>query len=324
MTRVNKNLIVFTTLILTLGVSTLLVIQRLIPLTSQTLYYCQSFISSLSLPIPSYLSSIPLFLFSIFLTVTIGKLFFIYINVRQYRKKLLLNRTDNKKFSFLLKKLHLGDKTYFIESEKKFAFCLGIRNPQIYISMSLVRMLSEKELEAVLRHEKYHLNKRDTFTMLVASTGASLLPFFPLFSDLLHNYRVEREIEADAAATQGLGDATPLISALKKLLAVPSVALATSSAIADEDTLEPRICVLTNSTVHQKRFKIKHIIVSVFSIFALSITLLAPIEAFAVSHQGGDVVMVCPHGGECAASCREEYSTPARNFSENKLYSPAF
>ena len=90
--------------------------------------------------------------------------------------------------------------------------------PKIYISTGLLSHLTKKELEAVLRHEQYHLENHDTFTMIVASVAHSLFPFFPLVSDLINKYRIDREIRADKFAVSKIGDQYPLVSVLKNFL----------------------------------------------------------------------------------------------------------
>jgi len=322
MIKINKNLFVFSGLIFLLGISSLVFLQKFLPLVSHTAYYCQSFINSLSLPIPYYLGAIPFLLFSIFFCIAIIKLSVIYIKVRFLRKNLIRNLKSNISFTLLLKKLGLDYKTYLIENEKHFAFCLGILHPKIYISTSLIKILKIKELEAVLRHERYHLDNRDTITMLIASIGESLLPFFPLLSDILQNYRIEREIRADAEAILGQGGERHLISVLKKLLSTPSLALATTAAIADHDTLEPRINALIKKDFRFRQFKVKHIFISLVSVFVMSVITLTPVHAVEVHHMGKDVMMICPQNDECLNSCKKEYSIQRKNYSENMLYTP--
>jgi len=234
-------------------------------------------------------------LFFAFLLIATIKLLTIYIKVQLSRKKLLRNCKSNTSFTMILENLQLTKKTYLIENEKQFAFCLGIRKPKIYISTALLSILNEREIEAVLRHERYHLHNRDTLIMLIASIGQSLLPFFPLLSDLLHNYRIEREIRADAKAIQGLGDEKPLISVLKKLLTTPAYATVTVSAIADHDTLEPRIQALIKRDSHFKKFKVKHIFISLVSVFIMIIITLTPVQAMEIHHKGEDAMMLCPN-----------------------------
>src|SRR5581483_2415787 len=286
MIRINKNLITFVGLIFLLGVSTLIVLQKLIPFARHTSYYCQSLINSFSMPISHYIGAIPFILLFIFSAVATTKLFFILLKAQLLKRKLIKKSRTNPSFAALLEKLQLTDRTYFIDSEKQFAFCLGIRKPKIYISTALVSLLNIQEVEAVLRHERYHLENRDTLTMIVASIGESLLPFFPLISDFLHNYRIEREIKADKEAIQGLGDEKPLIAVLKKLLGTPSVAMVSVAAIADQDTLEPRILMLVKKDAHFRKFKIKHIFISVFSAFIMGAIVLSPVQAVEVHHEG--------------------------------------
>ena len=322
MIRINKNLIIFSGLIFLLGISSLVFLQKLSPLLSHTIYYCQSIINSLSMPIPYYLGIIPFLLFFAFLLIATIKLLIICVKVQLLRKELTKKFKTSLRFNALLEKLALIDRTYLIQSEKQFAFCLGIRSPKIYVSTSLVNILTIEELEAVLRHEQYHLKNRDTLTMLVASIGESLLPFFPLISDLLRNLRIEREIKADREAMQGFGDEKPLVSVLKKLLNAPSVAMATHAAIADHDTLELRIRALIKKDFQFRTFKIKHIFISLASVFVMSIILLAPVQAVEVHHQGEDVIMICSQEDECLNTCKQKYSVDRKNYSENMLYTP--
>lgn len=322
MIRINKNLFIFAGLIFLLGIFPLLSLQKLSPLISHTVYYCQSFINSLSLPIPYYLGAIPFMFVSIVLFIAVLRLSTIYIKVHFLRKSLIGNVKSNTSFNMLLEKLQLADKTYFIENEKRFAFCLGVRSAKIYVSTGLLTCLTIEELEVVLRHERYHLNNRDTLTMLIASIGESLLPFFPIFSDILANFRIEREIKADAEAIQGLGNKEPVISVLKKLLSVSSMTFATASAIADRDTLEPRILALVKKDFHFRRFKMRRILVSVASVLLMSVIMLTPVQAVEVHHKGEDVVMICPSNNECLNSCKQIYSANKKNYSENRIYTP--
>ena len=322
MIRINKNLFIFAGLIFLLGTSVLIFLQRFLPLLSHISYYCQSVANSLSLPIPYFLGIIPFFIFSLILTIAVIKLFVIYVRVQLSKRTLLKKSKSRIGFNSLIKRLRLEDKIYLIEAEKQFAFCLGIRAPKIYISTSLVRKLTKKELEAVLLHERYHLRNRDTFTMLIASLGESLLPFFPLFSDFLHNYRIEREIRADAEAIQELGSKEPVISVLRKLLSTPSFPIVAVSAIADQDTLEPRIKAIVKNDFNFRRFSLKHIFVSIVSIIVMSIITLAPVHAMEIHGMGEDVVMICPHDDSCLKMCQQAYSAKKKNYSQDVLFTP--
>ena len=170
-----------------------------------------------------------------------------------------------------------------------------------------------KELEAVLRHEQYHLENYDSLTMVVASVAHSLLPFFTLVSDLINKYRVDREIQADKFAISKIGDPYPLVSALKQLLAFPTTTTVAVAAIADQDTLEPRIYTLLNKPYARSRFGLKHLFITLFSSLILVTIIAMPVNAKELHHEEHDVLMLCTDG-ECMNTC-----TTQKNL--NKLYS---
>ncbi|MGI8419527.1 MAG: M56 family metallopeptidase [Candidatus Levyibacteriota bacterium] len=322
MIRVNKKLCIFLGLFIVLGTSTLLALQRLLPLINHTVYYCQSIMNSLSLPLPNYLGLIPFFIFFAFIMIAFIKLIILYTKVQLSKKQLLKNSQQNTELLTLLKKTYLQNKTFLIHSEKYFAFCLGFRNPKIYISTSLVNSLSHKEIEAVLYHERYHLKNKDTVTMLIASVGESLLPFFPLFSDFLRNFRIEKEINADNEAIKELGSPEPLISALRKFLSIPSVTIATASAIADYDTLEPRINSLLEKKETIKIYKLRHILISIFSLLAMSIITITPVQAMEFHNKGEDAMMICPQNNACLAMCKQLYRSDKKTYNKSINYTP--
>lgn len=321
MIKINKNIAFFGGLILFLALFSLFFLQQLLPFVSYTVYYCKSFVHSLSLPIPYYLSILPFVLFSLFLSIALIKLLTIYVKIQLFRRNLMKGSGSHMLLRNLLKKLKLLDKTYVARSDKQFAFCLGIRNPKIYISTGLLDALTAKEIEAVLLHERYHLKSRDTFTMLIATIGQSLLPFFPIFSDLLHNYRIEREIQADREAVQELGETKPVISVLKKLLSIPSPSLPTAPAIADYDTLEPRIYALVKKDFRFKRYQKTHLIISITSILVMSALMLTPVHALEIHQMGKNAMMICPFNDECLNSCKREYSLNKIPNNQSVMYS---
>ncbi len=289
-----------------MGIFSLVVLQKLLPFAQHTTYYCQSLISSSLAPISHYIGAIPFALLFIFSLVATIRLLIIVIKAKRFKKKLSKKSLRTHFFSAILEKLELTDKTYLIASEKRFAFCLGIRNPQIYLSTGLVTLLNTQEIEAVLLHEKYHMDKRDTLIMLIASIGESLLPFFPLLSDFLYNYRIEREIKADQEAIRGIGDKKPLIAVLKKMLGASNRADIYLAAIADQDTLEPRILSLIKKDTQFKRFQIRHIVVSILSAFIMGTIMIIPVQAFEIQHQGKNVLMICPQGNINEKDHRED------------------
>lgn len=180
--------------------------------------------------------------------------------------------------------------------------------------------MSLKELEAILIHEKYHLEHRDGLIMLFATTTKSLFPFFPLFKDLVKNYQIEREVQADHAAIQKVGRPQSLISVLQKLLMYePIKDLAFMPAMADPDTLEFRIKALVGTTLPAKGYSKFNILLSILSMAILTTLLIVPVQAVEIHDQGVDVMMVCLENNQCASWCKENSTivpfTPAPNAS---------
>lgn len=307
MIRINKNLALFSGLFFLLGASLLFTLQKFSPLIGHITYYCQSLlIDAKMIPIPYYLSIIPFALLFLIFALSVIKFFVLNIKVQFLKFKLRGNVAVDQNTNRLISRLGLQNKAILVKSDKQFAFCLGVRTPKIYFSTGLLSQLSIKELEAVLRHEQYHLEKHDTFTMIIASVAHSLFPFFPLIGDFIKKYRIEREIEADKFAVYKTGDKYSLISALKKLLAFPTVETVAVAAIADQDTLEPRIYSLINKPYIRKQFRLRHLFITLFSSLVLATILVMPVHAKELHHKEYDVMMLCSAGGECMQSCTSD------------------
>lgn len=313
MVRMN-NLSLFSGLFFVLITALLFVIQKLSPLLGHAAYYCQSFVNTYIIHIPFYISIIPFSLLFLFLTISFIKFFVVGCKTQFLKYKLGKNIIIQGSIQNLINQLGLEKNTAIVQSGKRFAFCLGVREGRIYISTGLIAKLSKKELEAVLRHEQYHLEHYDTVTLIIASVVHSLFPYFPLLSDLIKTYRIDREIKADKFAAEKVGDTYPLISALKKLLAVPEAPAFSYAAFGEADTLEPRICSLINKKFKYGQFSLRNLCVTFLSAFVLGIIVVIPVHAKEIHHNNYDVMMLCSDGGECMASC-----TSTENM--NKLYS---
>lgn len=300
MRKINKNLFTFSVLTVFLGIIVLLASQKFLPLFQRSLYYCQTFIQSLSIRIPHQLGYIFPTIFGVVVIAALIKFFFIYIQVQQIRKRMILKSQLNKRFSTLLQKIGINDQTHLVLNDKPFAFCFGIRKPKIYVSTATVSMMTEAELEAILIHEKYHLDNKDTLIMLLATVSQWLFPFFPLISDLLYNYRIEREIKADQETIHKLGDSQILISVLKKLLTQPTITIATASAIVDSDTIEFRIKALVKHDYSYRKFSLINIFLSMIIAVILGGIILVPVHAVESHAESQDVMMVCLQGGRSA------------------------
>lgn len=310
----NKNLALFSGLFLLIGALLLFTIQKFSPLIGHVAYYCQSLlIDSNMIPVPNYLSIIPFAFLFIILATSVIKFLILNIKGQFLKFNLRSNVIADQSTNRLVKRLGLQDKVVLVKTDKQFAFCLGVRNPKIYFSTGLRSQLSIRELEAVLRHEQYHLEKHDTFIMIIASVARSLFPFFPLISDLIKKYRIDREIEADRFAIKAMGEQYTLISALKKLLVFPTVGTVVKASIADQDTLEPRIYSLVKKPYYRRQFKLRNLFITLLSTFILVAVISIPVYAQELHHEDHDVVMLCTDD-TCMNSCMSKKNL-------NKLYS---
>ncbi|MBI3984327.1 MAG: M56 family metallopeptidase [Candidatus Levybacteria bacterium] len=314
MIRVNKNLVFFSGLFLFAGTILFLGTEKFLPLFTHATYYCQSFINTHMTPIPHLLSTTPVAVLVIIAIVSFTKLLILLFKAWFIRRSLGGEIIAERRVDELIRNLGLEKQTSIVKSNRKFAFCLGFRRPKIYLSTGLISKLSLKEIEAVLRHEQYHLENLDTLTQMIASTAYSLFPIFPLVGDLIKKYRIEREIQADKFAVSKIGNTYPLVSALRKFLAFTTVENLALAAIADQDTLEPRIYSLINKSYNRRQFRLKHLLLTIFSSLVIGAIFITPIYAKEIHSDNQDVVMLCGDGGKCANSC----TTSLQNLNKSK------
>ncbi len=292
--KVNKYLLIFISLFFFLGTLVSVVVYKFFPLlVHHTIYYCQKMIHSLSFQIPGNLGMFIFITIFIVLLFTAIKFLATLLQIYRFRGLLLKNTSRYTPFVTLLKNLGLTDKVVTIKNEKPFAFCFGIRSPKIYVSSKLISLFSQSEFEIILRHERHHLERRDALTLLVAHIVESFFPFFPLLSDLIMAYRVEREILADKAAIQGSTNKN-LISVFNKLLQYePDQNFAMVPTIAEPKTLEVRIRSLTHGLLYHPIVSWKKTLLSLFSLGVIFFFIFVPVNAIELHEDGHDMMVFC-------------------------------
>lgn len=321
MIKINNNVTTFLGLAFFLSIAVIIVLSKFLSSTLQhTVSSCQKVIDSIFIQVPHAIVLLPVALIFLLVAIVLLKLVTTIMRVHFLKKSLVGNITSNPKLNTVLKKLSLEDKALLVKSGKPFAFCFGFINPKIYISTATVAIADKGELEAVLLHERFHLKHKDTFTMLFASSVQSLFLFFPLFSDLFRNFRIEQEIKADQYAIARLGNDQPLINILKKLLHAPTPNFVYAPAIAEEDTLESRIKALIKKDFNFKKFSTFNIAVSLCSLVFFAAAIYSPVQAIDIKNQQEDTMILCLSGKECITACHEQ-NTPEIN--ATKRYSPA-
>lgn len=123
----------------------------------------------------------------------------------------------------LISAVGLGDRVDLVEAHEPIGFCFGLIRPRVCLTTGLVTVLSDRELEAVLHHEAYHVRNRDPVRLVIGRALVMAFFFVPSCHDLLGYYRRHVEVVADRGAVRQMGEAASLASALDKLLDAPSV-----------------------------------------------------------------------------------------------------
>ncbi len=306
--RTNKAQTVFLGVV-ALSVITLLVsvFQKYLPFfLHSTIYYCQNVIRTLStqsLPTPT--SKLLLISFLLVIGFMGFRLIAIFTQSLKERKQFQHASPPHGELQRLARELTIERNVQVIKNHQPLAVCFGVFQPRIYISSGLLKLVSNEELYAILLHEKYHLDHKDNLVMFLATVVQHLLPFFPVVNDFIEHYRIQRELEADAIATNQNTESTHLISALEKLIKhEPQYAYVGASGLGVFDTLETRIRYLIYKTEYQPKFTIKNSLISLVSLFIFLALSWAPVQAIEFHDLGADAIMTCVSNSECATSCK--------------------
>jgi len=273
----------------------------------QSIYYCQQVIDGLPIRLPNNLGEASLMVFLVMLMYITIKLVATMVKTSKIGRDLSASTVRSPVIKRMAKKLGLQNKLSVYLSDHPSAFCFGFINTKIYVSTGLVNILSEIELEAVMRHERYHLENKDAFTCLFASVVQTMFPFFPVISDVSKRYRILNEVEADRAAIRGMKNSKSLISVLKKLLSHDHKnTFNFAPSLGEWDTLEYRVKKLVNQKVERRRSPVTNIVVSLVSLVVLVGLSLSQVTAFEYHNGGGDAILLCSKDKNCTNICESK------------------
>lgn len=134
---------------------------------------------------------------------------------------------------------NLENKVDLVDADVPFAFVYGWRRPRICLSSGIVRRLSERELEAVLLHERWHQQRRDPIRLAIVQTLTAMVAFVPSARTLILQHRILVEIAADRFVVECMGTPRWLASAMHKLTSAEPV-----GDVGFVGMLDPRIAAL--------------------------------------------------------------------------------
>lgn len=321
--KINNYLLGFAGILTFLTVSHFFIVYKYFQiLIHHSIYYCQEMVKALSLELPRDLGKVAFGLLVLASLFTLIRMLGTIYNIYSFKKT--LSKTKVRKeisLIYLLEKLDLREKVTIVNQKKPQAFCFGVFNPKIYISTGLLKLMSVNELEVILKHEKYHLENRDAFIMLLAALIESLFPFFPILSDFIKIYVTDREVKADQFATREKAGKKSLSIVLKKLLNYePMINPAFIPGIISADTLEARIQSLLSLKTSYKTLGRRNLFISLVSVIALVGLVVTPVNAIEIHEEGHDVVMLCNKTSTCESKCPEH--TLIQLQSSGPLYAP--
>lgn len=190
---------------------------------------------------------------------------------------LSLLQTSDKEWQTQKLDPHLRDKVHLVDCETPFCFCTGFISPRIYISRGMAAKLTIEELEALLFHEKYHMDNHDPLKILLGRIFATALFYIPVLKAMFKRYLIEKEIAADQSAVQHQGHSRGIAGALYKM-SLESLMFVDRSAANSGDALEYRIDYLAGDDLRNKLAIPKlHLAISFLIIAFLIFTILAPL-----------------------------------------------
>lgn len=104
-----------------------------------------------------------------------------------------------------------------VDSNEVLAWCGGLWQPKIYVSQGLIALLSRKQLQVVLAHEKTHAVQRDNLRKLLLHWLTMFWPA-PIRQRLEADFSDACEQQCDEAAVREVGS-TALVAEVIELLA---------------------------------------------------------------------------------------------------------
>lgn len=273
----------------------------------QSVYLCQGIFNALPIRLPENIGETGvLMLMAMFLFLVI-KLVATWIKSLRILKRLDISSVRNVTVERLSKKLDLRKKILVCQNDDPLAFCFGFSHPKIYLSTGLIKILTKTEIEAVLRHEKYHLNHKDALVGFFATITQSLFPFFPIITDIFRYVRIQNEIAADKSAVIAMRSSGPLISVLRKIVAYePIKPFALTVSLAEWDSLEIRIKKLINIEVDNRNMHTGNVLISLFSLLILSAIVLTPVRAVEFHDKNKDFMVLCGLNQTCKNTCETQ------------------
>ncbi|OBR63767.1 peptidase M56 [Paenibacillus oryzae] len=104
-----------------------------------------------------------------------------------------------------------------VQDDAFVALTIGLLRPKIVISTMVLSCFSEKEIKAILLHERYHCLKQDGRKHFFSILLADAFGYLPIVKPIIRYYETWKELFADRYAIQQMGTELYLGNVLLKL-----------------------------------------------------------------------------------------------------------
>ncbi|TYP70601.1 M56 family metallopeptidase [Paenibacillus methanolicus] len=110
-----------------------------------------------------------------------------------------------------------GTELIVVQSEAFVALTIGLLRPRIVVSTAVLGMFDDKEIQAILLHERHHCRNRDNMKLFVSTLLMDGFRYLPIVKPILTYYKTWQELFADRAVIRGMGTTLHLGQVLIKL-----------------------------------------------------------------------------------------------------------
>jgi beta-lactamase regulating signal transducer with metallopeptidase domain len=191
-----------------------------------------------------------------------------------------------------------------VKSHQPLAFAMGMYRQHIVITTKLIRILSKKELEAVLLHEHYHITHHHGAVILCAEIISSTLSLFPALLDTLTRMKAIFEISADHYAEQVQQTPRYVHSAIGHVMAYQNTrSFAPGFAV---NIVEQRLQVLDGERYSPRHFSSLRMGWTICSLALLVTLVFFPTQQYA-SELSPEMIQnqQCDSALQCSIQCRD-------------------
>lgn len=284
-------LVIIFFILLTIFINTARVIYP--SLSGKVLLFCANCLEHFS---PLFQQTIFLFIFIALLSliVSLFKTFKFSLSIKSISKIPVFIEKITAKYS-------LQSKVVVFNYSNPVAFCMGILTPKIYLSNCLVKMMTSKELETIIVHERQHLNRNDNLVLLLLQTVKNMFFFLPIMGDFVNYFHIRKEILADREVIRELGSNNNLISALRKVIDYPSLTIMSANTFSQSYDIETRVLSLLGDKQIKRTFPFKNLIISLSVLLLFANVITSKVE---LHSQTQSETSICLDGGNCQNICR--------------------